>query len=31
VSAVLPLSETRQAHVQIEGKHVAGKLVLQVA
>jgi NADPH:quinone reductase-like Zn-dependent oxidoreductase len=31
VSVVLPLSETRQAHVQIEGKHVAGKLVLQVA
>nr|MBP7688417.1 zinc-binding dehydrogenase [Thermoflexales bacterium] len=31
VSTVLPLSEIRQAHVQIEGKHVAGKLVLQVA
>jgi NADPH:quinone reductase-like Zn-dependent oxidoreductase len=31
VSTVMPLSETRQAQVQIEGKHVAGKLVLQVA
>ena len=31
VSAVLPLSETRQAHVQIEGKHVSGKLILQAA
>jgi NADPH:quinone reductase-like Zn-dependent oxidoreductase len=30
VSMVLSLSETRQAHVLVEGKHVAGKLVLQV-
>jgi NADPH:quinone reductase-like Zn-dependent oxidoreductase len=31
VSVVMPLHDARQAHVQIEGKHVAGKLVLQVA
>lgn len=30
VSAVLPLSEIRQAHEMIEGKHTRGKLVLQV-
>jgi NADPH:quinone reductase-like Zn-dependent oxidoreductase len=30
VSAVLPLSETRQAHEMIEGKHTRGKIVLQV-
>ena len=31
VSVTLPLSDIRQAHVQIEGKHVGGKLALQVA
>jgi NADPH:quinone reductase-like Zn-dependent oxidoreductase len=31
VSAVLPLSEIRQAHDMIEGKHTRGKIVLQVA
>jgi NADPH:quinone reductase-like Zn-dependent oxidoreductase len=30
VSKVLPLSETRQAHDLIEGKHARGKIVLQV-
>lgn len=30
VSTVLPLSEARQAHALIEGKHVAGKLILSV-
>lgn len=31
VSAVLPLSETAKAHQMVEGGHVRGKLVLQVA
>lgn len=30
VSAVLPLSETREAHEMIEGRHTPGKIVLQV-
>ena len=30
VSKVLPLSETRQAHEMVQGKHMRGKLVLQV-
>ncbi len=30
VTAVLPLSEARQAHVMIEGGHTRGKIVLQV-
>ena len=31
VSATLPLRDIRLAHTQIEGKHVGGKLILQVA
>ncbi len=30
VSAVLPLSDIRQAHELVEGRHTAGKVVLQV-
>lgn len=31
VSTVLPLTEIRQAHEMVEGKHTRGKLVLEVA
>lgn len=31
VSTVLPLSEIRQAHEMVEGKHTRGKVVLEVA
>lgn len=30
VSSVLPLAEIRQAHAQVEGRHVRGKLVLKI-
>jgi NADPH:quinone reductase-like Zn-dependent oxidoreductase len=30
VSAVLPLRDIRKAHEMVEGKHVFGKVVLQV-
>jgi NADPH2:quinone reductase len=30
VSAVLPLQEIRKAHEMIQGRHVRGKIVLQV-
>jgi NADPH:quinone reductase-like Zn-dependent oxidoreductase len=31
VSKVLPLQEVQKAHQMIEGKHVSGKIILQVA